>query len=347
MSLVFVEYLDCVHVMSIAIDFFPFPPEQVRMQLAGKAGGGMLTTAQDIIKREGFAGTIRNIRYRAIDVASSLCMRCAYQAEAHPVRPSMSLPRTPSSRPFSLPSPSPNSPFLGLYSGLSAAIARQMSYTTMRLGFFDEIKAFLAQRQVQENALTRSLSAMTAGACASFLACPVEVCLVRMQADGKLPPEQRRGYKHVGDALLRVAREEGVLTYWRGAGPTVMRAMVVSTTQLGTYDQAKVTFKEMGLPDGTSLHLISSLTAGLVYSLASLPLDTAKTRMQSQAAPSTPEGALAYRSTGQTLMKIASEEGVGALWKGFGAYFLRGGGHTVFMFLFYEQYRALARSFYR
>ncbi|EWM21544.1 mitochondrial 2-oxoglutarate malate carrier protein [Nannochloropsis gaditana] len=289
-SLVFVEYLDCVHVMSIAIDFFPFPPEQVRMQLAGKAGGGMLTTAQDIIKREGFAG---------------------------------------------------------LYSGLSAAIARQMSYTTMRLGFFDEIKAFLAQRQVQENALTRSLSAMTAGACASFLACPVEVCLVRMQADGKLPPEQRRGYKHVGDALLRVAREEGVLTYWRGAGPTVMRAMVVSTTQLGTYDQAKVTFKETGLPDGTSLHLISSLTAGLVYSLASLPLDTAKTRMQSQAAPSTPGGALAYRSTGQTLMKIASEEGVGALWKGFGAYFLRGGGHTVFMFLFYEQYRALARSFYR
>ncbi|EKU21282.1 mitochondrial 2-oxoglutarate malate carrier protein [Nannochloropsis gaditana CCMP526] len=260
------------------------------MQLAGKAGGGMLTTAQDIIKREGFAG---------------------------------------------------------LYSGLSAAIARQMSYTTMRLGFFDEIKAFLAQRQVQENALTRSLSAMTAGACASFLACPVEVCLVRMQADGKLPPEQRRGYKHVGDALLRVAREEGVLTYWRGAGPTVMRAMVVSTTQLGTYDQAKVTFKETGLPDGTSLHLISSLTAGLVYSLASLPLDTAKTRMQSQAAPSTPGGALAYRSTGQTLMKIASEEGVGALWKGFGAYFLRGGGHTVFMFLFYEQYRALARSFYR
>jgi hypothetical protein len=30
--------------------------------------------------------------------------------------------------------------------------------------------------------------------------------------------------------------------------------------------------------------------------------------------------------------------------QGFGAYFLRGGGHTVFMFLFYEQYKALARK---
>lgn len=44
-------------------------------------------------------------------------------------------------------------------------------------------------------------------------------------------------YKNVGDALIRVAKEEGILTYWRGAGPTVLRAMVVSTTQLGTYDQ--------------------------------------------------------------------------------------------------------------
>ncbi len=52
-------------------------------------------------------------------------------------------------------------------------------------------------------------SAMTAGAAASFLACPVEVCLVRMQADGKLPKAEQRGYKHVGDALVRVAREEG------------------------------------------------------------------------------------------------------------------------------------------
>jgi hypothetical protein len=43
----------------------------------------------------------------------------------------------------------------GLYSGLSAAIARQMTYTTMRLGFFDEIKGQLKQRGVKESLLTR------------------------------------------------------------------------------------------------------------------------------------------------------------------------------------------------
>ncbi len=119
---------------------------------------------------------------------------------------------------------------------------------------------------------------MSAGAFASFLCCPVEVCLVRMQADGKLPPEKRRGYKHIFDALFRIAKEEGVLTYWRGATPTVARAMVVSATQLGTYDQAKSSLKAVGMQEGASLHLASSLIAGFVYSAASLPLDTAKTR---------------------------------------------------------------------
>ncbi len=65
-----------------------------------------------------------------------------------------------------------------------------------------------------------------------------------------------------------------------------------------------------------------------------------------KAAPKAGEQLL-YRSTGQTLLQIATTEGVGNLWKGFGAYFLRGGGHTVFMFLFYEQYKKLARSFYQ
>lgn len=45
--------------------------------------------------------------------------------------------------------------YTGLYSGLSAAIARQMSYTTLRLGFFDEIKGQLAKRQIKETGFTR------------------------------------------------------------------------------------------------------------------------------------------------------------------------------------------------
>lgn len=41
-----------------------------------------------------------------------------------------------------------------------------------------------------------------------------------LQADGKLPKDQQRGYRGVFHALYRIARDEGVLTYWRGGGTT-------------------------------------------------------------------------------------------------------------------------------
>lgn len=51
----------------------------------------------------------------------------------------------------------------------------------------------------------------------------------------------------------------------------VARAMVVSMTQLGTYDQAKTVLTPI-LGDNTGTHLASALTAAVVYSFASLPL---------------------------------------------------------------------------
>ena len=60
-----------------------------------------------------------------------------------------------------------------------------------------------------------------------------------MTSDGHLPPDKRRNYKNVFDALFRMYREEGITTLWRGAIPTMGRAMVVNAAQLATYSQAK------------------------------------------------------------------------------------------------------------
>lgn len=44
-----------------------------------------------------------------------------------------------------------------------------------------------------------------------------------MTADGRLPAAERRNYRHVGDAIVRMTREEGITTLWRGAVPTMAR----------------------------------------------------------------------------------------------------------------------------
>lgn len=62
---------------------------------------------------------------------------------------------------------------------------------------------------------------------------PPSLLVLRLsQADGRLPAEARRHYKSVGDAIVRIVREEGVVSLWKGCGPTVYRAMAVTAGQV-------------------------------------------------------------------------------------------------------------------
>lgn len=80
---------------------------------------------------------------------------------------------------------------------------------------------------------------MAAGAAGGVVGSPADLTNIRMQNDGLLPVEQRRHYKHALDGLIRIAREEGVLALWRGVGANVNRAMLMTASQVATYDQFK------------------------------------------------------------------------------------------------------------
>jgi len=231
----------------------------------------------------------------------------------------------------------------GLYAGLSAAAARQLSYGNLRLGIYSSLKDALYGTSPAPPPAWATLGlGCVAGGTAAFLSNPVEVTLVRMQADGRLPPAERRNYSNVFSGLYRIGAEDGARAYFAGVVPTMVRAMVVNMLQVGGYDVAKSTYSPY--VDGVPLHICSALTSGFVYSAATLPIDTAKTRMQNQRPLA--DGTVMYTSLTQTLSKIANSEGVASLWNGFGPYFGRCGGHTVFMFLFMEQYKKVADRAY-
>jgi len=176
----------------------------------------------------------------------------------------------------------------GLYNGLSAGITRQLTYTALRLGLYD----ILREKIIKSNSSTNQnpsfsqklLIGLISGGIAAGICTPIEVSLVRMQSDGaQLDINKKRNYKNIFDALFRVGKEEGIFTLWRGIKPTVARGMIVSCVQLSSYDQAKqMIVMRFQMKDGPLLHFIASLIAGYLYSLASLPLDICKTRMQHQ-----------------------------------------------------------------
>lgn len=227
----------------------------------------------------------------------------------------------------------------GLYGGLSAGILRQCSYTMLRVGLFNSMSDHFKDKP--KTVLNgKVVTGLAAGAIAAGMCCPVEVCLVRMATDGKQPVDQRRNYKHVFDALVRIFREEGIAAGFRGADATIARGMLITVTQLGTNEQCKETYKSQFGLTGFPLVLASAMTSSVVVCVASNPLDVAKVRIQSQVAdPVT--GAKPYSNIVQCIGKTVAQEGPAALMKGLFPWYLRGGLHTVGLFLFLEQYKSI------
>jgi len=56
-------------------------------------------------------------------------------------------------------------------------------------------------------------------------------------------------------------REEGVLSLWRGWGPNVNRAMLMTAGQVATYDVAKTWLLSFGFKDNLTAHFSASLMA--------------------------------------------------------------------------------------
>lgn len=163
-----------------------------------------------------------------------------------------------------------------------------------------------------------------------------------MSNDATLPPERRKNYKGVVDAFSRTIKEDGFGAFFRGCGPFVNRALLVGAVQVGTYDQFKDLYKKIAHNDMLSV-FYASMTSGLIYSIVTMPFETAKNRMAFQRAdPVT--GRMPYTGAIQTMRSIITKEGLLRLWAGFPPYYLRCGGHTVGMFISVEWLRSAYRS---
>ena len=256
-----------------------------------------------------------------------------------------------------------------LYTGITASLLRQATYTTTRLGTYTYLfEKFSNKDGSPPSFLMKAGLGMCAGACGAFVGTPAEIALIRMTSDGYLPAAERRNYKNAFDAILRIFKQEGLFCLWRGALPTIGRAMVVNAAQLSSYSQAKQQILITGclkdvtdyntftpyVKDGIFSHFLAGMFAGLITTIASMPFDIAKTRIQSMDTrawiqpgyktfhgqpefnarlDAKPE----YKGAVDVIVKVIKYEGVTALWKGFTPYYFRLGPHTVLTFIFLEQ----------
>lgn len=233
-----------------------------------------------------------------------------------------------------------------LFSGISATVLRQSLYSTTRMGLYDILKKkWSPAGDGGALPLHRKIAAgLIAGGIGAAVGNPADVAMVRMQADGRLPAAERRNYKSVVDAIGRMARSEGVGSLWRGSALTVNRAMIVTASQLATYDQAKEAILARGvMGDGLGTHVTASFAAGVVAAMASNPVDVVKTRVMNMKVEK--GAAPPYAGALDCALKTVRAEGPMSLYKGFIPTVSRQGPFTVVLFVTLEQVRKLLKDF--
>ncbi|KAK9808132.1 hypothetical protein WJX73_010494 [Symbiochloris irregularis] len=225
--------------------------------------------------------------------------------------------------------------FGGLYKGLGAGLLRQATYTTARLGIFNYASEYLKEaNQGKPLPLYQKAGAgLAAGGLGALVGSPADLSLIRMQSDATLPPEKRRNYTSVGNALTRIVQEDGVRGLFRGAGPTVVRAMALNMGMLASNDQFKELCEEIGFAKGGQATILTSATlAGFVASACSLPFDFVKTRMQKMERGA--DGKYPYSGFSDCFRKTLTQEGPLKFYTGFPTYCLRIAPHVTFTLIF-------------
>lgn len=159
-----------------------------------------------------------------------------------------------------------------------------------------------------------------------------------MQNDQALPAAERRNYKNAIDGLVRMIREEGWASLVRGVWPNSARAVLMTASQLVSYDVFKrELLQRTSMTDGLSTHFTASFMAGFVATTICSPVDVIKTRVMSA---KTKEGIVTL------VTRITAKEGFGWMFKGWVPSFIRLGPHTIATFLFLEQHKKIYRRVY-
>lgn len=219
---------------------------------------------------------------------------------------------------------------LDLYSGLSAALLRQVVYGTARLGLFftfeNKLKAYAQLHNRQVTFSERALASLAAGGLGAIIGNPAEVALIRMQSDGLRPKLERANYRSAFDTLFRITKQEGIATLWSGATPTVVRAMAVNFGQLAFFSESKHQLSKIESLSEQTRTMGAASIAGFFAAFFSLPFDLVKTRLQQQTKAK--DGSLPYLGVRDCAVKIAKQEGLAYFYRGFWTYFMRLAPHT-------------------
>jgi len=215
----------------------------------------------------------------------------------------------------------------GLMKGITASMLREASYSSIRMGLYDPIKILLAPKGTNKSEFSfwqKLIAGAGSGALGSFLATPTDLIKIRFQS---YSPRHPNPYQNTFHAFYHIFKyENGLHGLYKGATPTILRAAILTSVQLSTYDQTKRILIQSGyFHDTTLTHMIASAFSGLLVTTAVNPADVIKTRIMCDQTSTQ----RLYRNPIDCLLKTMRNEGPWAFMKGWLPNYLRIGPHCL------------------
>jgi len=176
-----------------------------------------------------------------------------------------------------------------------------------------------------------------AGAGSLTIVYPLDYARTRLASDvGSGNPQ----FNGLADCLTKTAKNGGILSMYGGFGVSVVGIVAYRGPYFGLFD----TMKEMNpyKKDRGPIGLISKFaiaqTVAIIAGFISYPFDTVRRRLQMQSEK--PKEQWLYTGTLDCAVKIVKDEGIGAMFKGFGANVLRTLGGALVL-VGYDEIKAL------
>ncbi|KAJ8706910.1 hypothetical protein PYW07_012988 [Mythimna separata] len=229
---------------------------------------------------------------------------------------------------------------VALWRGNSATMARIVPYAAIQFTAHEQWKKALGvdtPHTAKANPVLHLVAGSLAGVTSQSATYPLDVARARMAVTNATE------YSTLRTVFVRVAREEGVLTLYRGYSATVLGVIPYAGVSFFTYDTLKQKYLEyFGKPQGAMVNVCLGGTAGAIAQTASYPLDIVRRRMQT--ARRRPDGTYPYASIKDTLVLVYNSEGWRGFYKGLSMNWVKGPIAVGISFATYDSIKSTLRD---
>eukprot|EP00735_Rhodelphis_limneticus_P000631 TRINITY_DN1114_c0_g1::TRINITY_DN1114_c0_g1_i1::g.17210::m.17210 TRINITY_DN1114_c0_g1::TRINITY_DN1114_c0_g1_i1::g.17210 ORF type:complete len:312 (+),score=0.65,sp/O04619/ADNT1_ARATH/37.85/5e-60,Mito_carr/PF00153.22/1.3e-18,Mito_carr/PF00153.22/1.5e-16,Mito_carr/PF00153.22/2.6e-22,BtpA/PF03437.10/0.18 TRINITY_DN1114_c0_g1_i1:38-973(+) len=241
---------------------------------------------------------------------------------------------------------------LALWRSNGAMVARVIPYAAIQYASFEQIRLHLIDENGQLTPMKRAIGGSIAGATSVLATYPLDVLRTRIASQGQ--QGQYRGIIHGMSHLLSNRR-----VAYQGLGPTLLGIIPYAGTNYCMYGTLKQMWRDGAFPfdnfgggsggePSIPLKMVIGGISGSVSQTVCYPLDVVRRRMQVEghnlSTAHAGEFRRTYRTTFQSLHKIARLEGIRGLYKGVHLNFIKTPLAISISFVTYDTMKSVLNS---